>query len=247
MIKFHPSSIGCLMGEPKSIDPEFLKDKEIAALYKKPKKTDEEKAKLEPYWEKTLSAGAKTYVRNLARQELFGYRTIVDTKVLRKGLEVEQATIDLYNRVFFTRHTKNTERRQNDWLNGECDIYVPGVCTLDAKSAWSLDSFPILSDDCHDSGYEWQGVAYGILWPDTEYHEVFFGMVNTPEELIKWMSDDEKAAHIVDHIDPAYRVTRITYPKDPEKARRLEVKARVAQKYHAQVIDQFKAERGLTD
>lgn len=242
-IKFHPSSIGCLMGEAKSIDPELLRDPELAAVSRKTKKTDEDKAILEPLWERTLSAGAKTYCKLLASQELFGYRKIITSKVLDKGLMVEQDNIELYNRVHFTRHTKNTERRTNDWLSGECDIYVPGVCTLDAKSSWSLDTFPILSEDCHDSGYEWQGVAYGILWPDTQYHEVFYGMVDTPDELIKWCSDDERAAHKVSHLPPAHRITRIIYQKDEEKARRLEVKARVAQKYIADIIERFHGER----
>lgn len=243
MIRFHPHSIGALMGEPKSIDPALLNTPELIALAKKTKKTDEDKAALEPLWERTLSAGAKTYCKLRASQELFGYRKIVTSKVMDKGLMVEQDTIDLYNRVFFTRHEKNTERRVNDWLTGECDIYVPGECTKDVKSSWSLDTFPLLSEDCHDSGYEWQGVAYGILWPDAKYHEVAFGMVDTPDDLIKWCGDDERAAHKVSHIDPAHRVTRIIYPKDPEKARLLEVKAREGQKYVASIIKRFHAER----
>lgn len=242
MIRFHPSSIGCLMGAPKSIDPEFLKDKELDALYRKKSKTDADKIALEPYWERTLSEGAKTYCKMIASQEIFEYRKIVTTKALEKGLAVEQDTIDLYNSVFFTRHTKNTERRTNDWLTGECDIYVPSECTKDVKSSWSLDTFPLLPEDCDDSGYQWQGIAYGILWPDAKYHELFYGMVDTPDELIKWMSDDEKAAHKVSHIDPAQRITRIIYPKDPEKERVLEIKARVAQKYIASIIERFNQE-----
>src|SRR5438067_11607408 len=116
MIRFHPSSIGCLMGAPKSIDPEFLKDKELDALYRKKSKTDADKIALEPYWERTLSEGAKTYCKMIVSQEIFEYRKIVTTKVLEKGLAVEQDTIDLYNSVFFTRHTKNTESRTKDLL-----------------------------------------------------------------------------------------------------------------------------------
>lgn len=242
MIRFHPSSIGCLMGAPKSLGAEFLADPDIATIYRKTKKTDEDKAILAPLWERTLSEGAKTYCKLLASQQIFGYRKMVTTKVLEKGLMVEQDTIDLYNTVFFTRHEKNTVRRMNDWLTGECDIYVPGECTKDVKSSWSLDTFPLLSEDCHESGYEWQGVAYGILWPDTQYHELAYGMVDTPDDLIKWLSDDERAAHKVAHIDPALRITRLVYRKDPEKARLLEVKARVAQKYVEGLITQFMRE-----
>lgn len=227
------------MGAPKSIDPALLNTPALQAIAKKKTKTDEDKAILAPLWERTLSEGAKTYCKLLASQEIFGYRKIVSTKVLEKGLMVEQDTIDLYNLVFFTRHEKNTVRRTNDWLTGECDIYVPGECTKDVKSSWSLDTFPLLAGDCHESGYEWQGVAYGILWPDTKYHELAYGMVDTPDDLIKWLTDDERAAHKVSHIDPAMRITRLIYQKDAEKARLLEVKARVAQKYIADLIARF--------
>lgn len=242
-IRFHPSSIGCLMGAPKSIDPEFLKDADLATLYRKKSKTEADQAALAPYWERTLSEGAKSYCKLLASQQIFGYRKMVTTKVLEKGLTVEQDTIDLYNSVLFTRHVKNTERRMNDFLTGECDIYVPGECTKDVKSSWSLDTFPLLPEDCHESIYEWQGVAYGILWPDTQYHELAYGMVDTPDELIKWITDDERAAHKVSHIDPVMRITRLIYKKDPEKARLLEVKARVAQKYIESIIARFMADR----
>jgi hypothetical protein len=243
MILFHPSSVGHLMGEPKSIDPAFLQDKELAALYRKKNKTDDDKAILAPYWERTLSEGAKSYLKQMAREHLFGYRRIVTKNELQKGIICEPDSIALYNTVHFTRYQKNTERRVNDWLTGECDIYAPGVETIDTKSVWSLDSFPLLPEDAHDPMYDWQGVAYMILWPDVQRHRVAFCAVDTPDDLIKWMSDDERAAHKVSHIDPAMRVTVITYQRDHEKEHRLMVKMGVAREYLLDLIERFKSER----
>lgn len=242
MIRFHPSSVASLMGDAKSIDPALLVDKELLAISKKKVKDDSDKAILAPLWDQTLSAGAKNYLKGIARHFLYGYSPVITTKEMAKGNQCEQDSINLYNAVNFTRHTKNTERRTNDYLTGECDIYVPAKRTKDIKSCWSLESFPLLSEDCHDLTYEWQGRAYGILWPDVEGHEVAFCMVPTPEELIKWEQPD---IHQVGHIDPAMRVSTIYYPRDLALDRKLEVKCKVAQKYLGQVVARFNAEHNI--
>ena len=87
--------------------------------------------------------------------------------------------------------------------------------------------------------YYWQGVAYGILWPDVKFHEVTFCMVPTPEELCRY---EDPRAHDVAHINPAHRVTSIQYPSDNEAARRLHVKALEGQKYLDRFIEQFNLE-----
>jgi hypothetical protein len=243
MIRFHPSSVASLMGDAKSIDPGLLANPDLLAISKKKVKTDDDKAILAPLWDQTLSAGAKTYLKKIASQFLFDYHPVITTKEMAKGNQCEQASIDLYNAVFFTRHTKNTERRTNDYLTGECDIYEPKKRTKDIKSSWSLETFPILSEDCHDTTYFWQGVSYGVLWPDVEGHEVAHCMVPTPEELLRYESPD---VHQVAHIDPAKRVTRIYYPRDPVAEKLLETKCKVAQQYLAQIVARFNAEHNIT-
>src|SRR3546814_17941345 len=81
-------------------------------------------------------------------------------------------SIELYNSVFFTDHKKNTERRTNDWITGECDIF-DGRTIKDIKSAWSLATFPKTPASAHDSGYEWQGRAYMWLWGAEEFELAF--------------------------------------------------------------------------
>lgn len=241
MIKFHPSSVGNLMADAKSIDPVLLTP-DLLAISKKKVKTDDDHAILAPLWDETLSVGAKTYLKKYAREFLFSYSPDFSSPPMRKGNMCEQDSIDLYNKVFLTRHTKNTERRQNEFLTGECDIYEPAKRTKDIKTSWSLETFPILSEDCHNPLYEWQGRAYGLLWPDVEGHEVAFCMVSTPEELIRY---EQMAIHEVAHHHPAKRVTTIYYPRDEALDRKLEAKCRAAQKYLAQIVDQFNAEHGI--
>lgn len=236
-MRFHPSSIGYLMSDPVSMDCSLLNAEELA-IHKKKTKTDEEKELMAECKSRGLSQGAKTYLMGYAKEMLYGYSKVVTTKYMDKGLACEQRSIDLYNRVFFTRHTKHVGRRMNDYLTGECDIYVPGVRTIDTKTAWSLDTFPAIRDDCHDPLYEWQGRGYMELYEVPE-HEVAFCMVSTPEELIRY---EQRDLHLVDHIDPAMRVTRITYKRDPVLTQKMETKCRAAQQYLEQLVERIRAE-----
>lgn len=156
-----------------------------------------------------LSAGAKTVIEKIAKQFVYGYDEIVTSKYMEKGLMVEDQSIELYNEVFFTSHKKKTERKTNNWITGECDIFTPEKI-IDIKSSWSLQTFPATSDAAHDKTYEWQGRAYMWLW-DVDSFEVAFCLVNTPEELIGFEQPD---IHFVDHITPELRITRVQYKRD---------------------------------
>lgn len=226
MLKFHPSSLGLIMTDAISIDKSLL-PAALLDVAAKARKTDADKELLAPYKEMSLSAGAKTYLGKLAKQFVYSYNKVVETKYMDKGLACEDEAIDMINRLRFESYTKNTERREDEFLTGECDIYVPGVKTIDTKVSWDLDTFPALSEDCHDSLYEWQGRAYMRLW-DVPEHEVCFVMLNTPDELIRY---EQRELHEVEHIDPALRLTSITYQRDAALEEKMVNKCRVAQKY----------------
>ncbi|WP_459797901.1 hypothetical protein, partial [Pediococcus parvulus] len=142
MILLHPSSIGKIMTDAVKIDPELLTP-DLAEISRKTKKTDEDKAILAPLWEQTLSVGAKTYLKSLAKQSVYDVRFEVDTKYMRKGLACEQQAIDMLNALLFKRYVKNTLRLETDLLTGEADILPPGEnYGRDIKVSWSLETFP---------------------------------------------------------------------------------------------------------
>lgn len=185
----------------------------------------------------SLSDGAKTFLDDMAKEIVYGYRKTISSKEMEKGTIVEDESIALYNSVFFTDYTKNTERRENDWLTGECDIFT-GRKIIDIKSSWSIATFPATSTAGIDKNYEWQGRAYMMLW-DVDEFENAFCLVNTPDELIGYEDPD---LHYVDHIDPALRVTITPYKRDKEKEDRIKFKVEAANKYLEEVIQQIKEE-----
>lgn len=239
MMRFHPHCVGLLMTDAQSIDQSLL-PADLLPIAAKARKTDAEKELLQPFKEMSLSAGAKTFLKNMAKEFVFSYHKDIETKYMDKGLALEEAAIQFLNNQRFQSYRKNTERRVSDLLTGECDIYVPGVRTIDIKVSWSLDTFPALSEDAHDSLYEWQGRAYMNLW-DVPEHEVVHVMLDTPDELIKW---EQRELHQVGHIDPALRTTSITYVRNAALEQRLENKCRVAQAYLARLVDRILVEHG---
>lgn len=182
-----------------------------------------------------LSAGAMTYCRELAKQAVYGYAPSISSKYLDKGIIVESQSIALYNEVFFCNLRKNTERRENEWLSGECDIFA-GERTIDIKSSWSVATFPATVADAYDSDYEWQGRGYMMLW-GVDRHEVAYCLVDTPDEIIGF---DDESLHRVEHIPAEMRITRVIYERDKALEEKIKIKVDAARKYIASIIDQIK-------
>lgn len=237
MIKFHPSSVGKLMTDAQSIDRSLV-PADLLEIASKPRKTDSDREKLAPYKELSLSDGAKTELKRIAKEFMFCYHKVVDTKFMEKGNLLEEAAIEFLSHFFFQKFTKNTERRENKYLTGECDIWVPSVRTIDTKVPWSLDTFPLLREDAHDPIYEWQGRGYMSLW-DVPEHMVAYVMFDTPDDLRKW---EQPEIHSVGHLPQHMRLTTITYQRDMELERKMYAKLEVAQQYLLKIVAQATAE-----
>lgn len=181
--------------------------------------------------DEVLSVGAKTYVEELAKQFVYNFKKDVTAKEMEKGLIVEQQCIDLLNEVLFTQFVKNTERRTNDWLTGECDIFT-GRKIHDIKAPWSLATFPATVFAGRDKDYEFQLRGYMMLW-DVDESEIDYCLVSTPDELIR---HEPEAIHYVDHIDPMLRVTRVPYKRDKALEGKIKQKVDAAREYFDQIV-----------
>lgn len=240
MILFHPSSVGLLMSDAQSIDPAYLTTEELRTMAKKKTKTNAEKAILAPLKEKSLSAGAKTELKTMAKEFLFGYHKTVETKFMDKGLACEDRAIELLNHLWFKSYKKNTVRVEDEYLTGECDI-DDGDETIDTKVAWDLSTFPALSEDAHDPMYLWQGVAYMRLYKKKR-HTVAYVMLDTPDDLIKpW--DQIELHKVEDRLPLHMRVTAITYERDMALEEKMINKLIVAREYLANIIAQINLEK----
>ena len=205
-MKFRCSSLGKLMTEPRSKS------------------------------EGVLSVGAKTYIRELAAQEIFGVEFEVSSKAIEKGIEVEGDAIDLLNSVRGLSLFKNTERKSNEFITGECDLFdAEAKRGHDIKSSWSIATFPITVADCEDRLYEWQMRGYMMLW-DADEWEVNYSLVDTPDRLIGY---EPLQMHVVGHIAEHHRLTSWVIQRDMEKEALIKTKVLAAREYYAQALKEF--------
>ncbi|WP_252374513.1 hypothetical protein [Hydrogenophaga sp. 2FB] len=189
-----------------------------------------------------LSVGAKTHVRSLVSQAIYGVDFEVSSKEMEKGILVEPESIALLNRVRGLSLVKNTERKSNAWITGECDLFDARARRgHDLKSSWSVASFPIALVDCVDKLYEWQMRGYMWLW-DADSWEVNYALITTPEHLTRY---EPPSMHFVDHIPEHMRLTTWTVERDRDLEAAMVEKIKAARQYYAQVLAEFTTSHAL--
>ena len=183
-----------------------------------------------------LSQTAKSYIEQLAKEHFYGYESPIVNRYLDKGINQELESIQLLNSVRFENFEKNTERIENEWLTGECDI-LTNEKIIDIKTSWSLDTFPELPEDIDSKDYEWQGRAYMMLYEKHEF-ELVYCMVSTWDEFLTQY--DDKTIHKVDHIDPRFRITSITFERDFELENQIIERCKIATDYYNERMNKLK-------
>jgi len=186
-----------------------------------------------------LSVTAKTALDSMAKEFVYGFNDIVDSKEMRKGIQCEDASIALLNAVLFKQYEKNTERKTDEFFTGECDILVPVERVRDVKTAWSLATFPAtvqrVMDNAKKAGYDWQLRVYMRLWGVDE-SSLDYCMVSTPEELRRY---EQAELHEVDHIAPHMRVTSAHFKRDLSLEQKMIDKAGLASEYLKNAVAQI--------
>jgi hypothetical protein len=181
-----------------------------------------------------LSETAKSYIKQIAKEDFYGYYSELDNKYINKGKQCEQDSINLLNLVNFTSYTKNEIRINTDILTGEADIVAENEI-IDIKTSWSLDTFPALPDDINVKDYEMQLRGYMMLY-NKQKASVVYCMVDTPEDLRGW---ENEQLHNVSHIAPEKRITSISFERDLEIEKLITEKCTVAIEYYKEYINQL--------
>lgn len=189
-----------------------------------------------------LSAAAKTYIRELAAQDILGIDFVIQSKQFDKGTQCEPEAIEIINRVKGLSLSKNTERKTNDWLTGECDLFDESTREgRDAKCAWNASTFPIIVSDITSGTlaglYEWQCRGYMMLWDSPRWH-LDYVLLDTPPDLIGY---EPASLHVVSHVPEHMRVTTWTIERDAAKEGQIIEKVAAARDYYASVVAEFEA------
>jgi len=129
-----------------------------------------------------LSKTAQKHLLDVYISEKYNRRRDIQTKQMKKGIEVEQESIDLLSMFLKKPFNKNTERFSNKYITGLPDIIDDGI--IDIKSSYDLWTFLGNIPDKLDNLYYWQMQSY--MWlTNTKSAVIAYCLVNTPDSIIQ--------------------------------------------------------------
>jgi hypothetical protein len=130
-----------------------------------------------------LSKTAQRHLLDVYIAEKYGRKRDIQTKQMKKGIEVEDQSIELLNKYWGTSYSKNQDRYTNDFITGHPDILDSGK-VVDIKSSYDLWTFLGNLPDKLDSLYYWQLMSYMWLTGATKGH-IAYCLSNTPFGIVE--------------------------------------------------------------
>lgn len=131
-----------------------------------------------------LSETTKTFCKIWLKQELYNRVKDFSNKYTEKGLICEDNSFD-----FIADHlnlgilVKNEEKKENEYMTGECDINIPNLI-IDAKNSWDCFTFPLFETEIPNNNYYWQAQTYMKLYDKSNFKLVYV-LSDTPLHLIE--------------------------------------------------------------
>jgi hypothetical protein len=130
-----------------------------------------------------LSKTAQKHLLDVYISEKYGRKKDIQTKQMKKGIEVEQESIELLSMYLKLPLSKNENRFTNDFITGFPDI-INDETIIDIKSSYDLWTFIGNIPDKLDSLYYWQMQSY--MWlTNSKSAIIAYCLVNTPESIIQ--------------------------------------------------------------
>lgn len=226
-ILFRCSSLGNIMTDGKKTELTELQKKKFNELSLKKFKsclTDKQEDELKKLMNKQdskpeLSDGCKTHLIDVYVSNKYGRREEVSGKMLDKGNEREEDSITLLSRVSKIMFRKNDIKLSNEFIRGECDIYLgekisAATEVFDTKTSWSAHTFFRASKKRLESGYYYQGMGYMAL-TGAKKHSVCYCLVNGTYQAI--IDEQRRLAFKMNLIDPDIN------PEYIEKCKQIEI------------------------
>lgn len=261
--KIRASACGKIMGSLKTIT-----DKQVSRIHeletkKQDKgcltaKQDTELETLKEKYKKSQSAkpsdklpeGAKTYVKEWIKEQVYGRRKDISSKYLDKGNQCEDDALNMimdeYGLPF--GYGKNTEWRENEHMTGECDLYIDKVdLIIDSKCSFDCYTFPLFKTELRvNDDYFYQGQIYMDLWKVKNY-ALCYVLTNTPDDIVKKeveyktkdLHDFEKEqmrllieqSHKYDHVTMDKRIKRFDFTYDESVIQRIVARVELCREY----------------
>ncbi len=191
-----------------------------------------------------ITETAKSKLIEMAKRELFGFEAFEGNAFTEKGNLMEETAVKYSGLVRGREYKKNIERRVNDWLTGECDVYdSDDRLIVDTKCSWDIGTHPFFHDEAEKkaikAGYDWQMQGYMWLF-DCDRADIDFWLLPTPEDLLNPWEDREKYIELVEAIPIEKRITTVSVMRDDEKIELIKERATACQDYYEMLLNQYR-------
>ena len=200
----------------------------------------------------TLSQTTKTYLQELAVQEVYGIRKEFSSRYTDKGNEVEELSIALCNDVLNLGFIyKNEEHFSNDWITGTPDVNTNEIL-LDVKSSWDATTFPFFDTELKNKDYFYQ--LQGYLWLTGKTEALLcYCLIDTPLQIVEdeirrehWKASliEEsldlrafvQAKHTFGHIPKEKRLKTFKITKDEVVIEAIKTRIEQCREYYNELI-----------
>jgi len=147
-----------------------------------------------------ISAGAMTYCKKWLKEYLYNRRKDIKSKYIDKGNKTEEDGFTIMATELIKEMVyKNTERKSNEWCEGECDLFHNKI-VYDNKASYDLDTFPMFEIENPEKKYWQQLQVYAWLW-NAESAVLCYTLNDATPDMIeaalKWVVNEDDAYKIV--------------------------------------------------
>ena len=194
-----------------------------------------------------ISDTAKSAIRDIVKEDLYGFRSFTGNQYTQKGNLLEDLAIEMSGKMRFRNYQKHVGRVENELITGECDVLdLERKLIIDTKVTWDIGTHPFFADEAMEkvkkAGYDVQMQAYMWLY-DCEVAHIDFWLFPCPPELLKDWDDIDQLVHLVEKIDIRERKTTVVIERDEAIIQKIKDKIPHCQEYYAKLFAERSKEK----
>ena len=187
-----------------------------------------------------ISDTAKSAIRDIVKEDLYGFRSFTGNQYTQKGNLLEDLAIEMSGKMRLRNYQKHVGRVENELITGECDVLdLKNKLIIDTKCTWDIGTHPFFADEAMEkvkkAGYDIQMQAYMWLY-DCDVANVDFWLFPCPPELLNGWDDIDQLVHLVEKIDIRERKTTVVIERDEAIIQKIKDKVPHCQEYYAKLF-----------
>ena len=187
-----------------------------------------------------ISDTAKSAIRDIVKEDLYGFRSFTGNQYTQKGNLLEDLAIEMSGKMRLRNYQKHVGRVENELITGECDVLdLKNKLIIDTKCTWDIGTHPFFADEAMEkvkkAGYDVQMQAYMWLY-GCDVANIDFWLFPCPPELLNGWDDIDQLVHLVEKIDIRDRKTTVAIERDEAIIQKIKDKVPHCQEYYAKLF-----------